>query len=218
MKARTLSIALLLAALAATPALASFGGGPKNEEPSRPSSQGISSISLTPRQEAERLYADARDEVEKAKKDLEAGKSKNAEKKFRKALDRGEHAVEIDPKYHEAWNLVGYASRHLKNYDRALAAYEKCLALKPDYAPAREYLGEAYLELGQPEKAREQLAWLKRTAPSSEEASDLAKEIAEYDRAHAPAAADSARAPRGAPSDTSKAAPADTSGVGRGGK
>jgi len=218
MKTGTLSVVLVLGALAALPAIASFGSGPGKEEPSRPSSQGISSISLTPRQEAERLYADALDEVEKAKKDLEAGKSKNAEKKFKKALDRGERAVEIDPRYHEAWNLIGYASRHLKNYDRALAAYDKCLALKPDYAPAREYLGEAYLELDRPQQAREQLAWLKRTAASSEEASDLAKEIAEYDRAHAPAAADSARAPRGAPSDTSAVAPADTSGAGRGGR
>lgn len=234
MKSRTLEVALLLATFAAPAAFASFGGGPSKDEPSRPAPQGISSISLTPRQEAERLYADALEEVEKAKKDLEAGKSKNAEKKFRKALDRGEHAVEIDPKYHEAWNLVGYASRHLKNYDRALAAYDKCLALKPDYAPAREYLGEAYLELGQPEKAREQLAWLQRAVPSSEEAKDLAKEVAEYDRAHAPAAADSARSAGGArpdssravpadsskvaPADSSKVAPADTSGAGRGGK
>jgi len=217
MRTRTLGIAFLLAALAAAPALASFSGSsPKGDEPQRPS--GISSISLTPRQEAERLYADAYDEIAKAKKDLEEGKAKNAEKKFKKALDRGERAVDHDPKYHEAWNLIGYAARKLKRYDRALAAYEKCLALKPDYAPAREYLGEAYLELGKPDQAREQLAWLERSAAASAEAGELKKAIAAHEGAHAAAAADSIKAAGGSPADSTRAAPADTSAAGHGGK
>src|SRR5438034_27181 len=147
MKAARISIAVLLAALAAAPACANFSGGSKSDE-EKPATPGISSFSMTPREEAEHLYADGRDEALKAKKDLEAGKTKNAEKKFRKALDRGERAVAIDPQYHEAWNLIGYSSRHLKNYDHALVAYDKCLSIKPDYTLAREYLGEAYLEMG----------------------------------------------------------------------
>jgi tetratricopeptide (TPR) repeat protein len=203
---RTISIASLLAALAVPPAHANFGGGSK-DEPQKPASTGISSISLTPRQEAERLYTDGLDEIQKAKKDLEAGKAKNAGKKYKKALDRGERALGIDPRYHEAWNLVGYSSRQLKDYDRALAAYDKCLALKPDYAPAREYLGVAWLMLGNLDKAREQMAWLDRTVPSSPEAGDLRKAIAEYQRAHPSAAGDSTAV---APPDTSRGAPSDT--------
>jgi len=214
MRGTTFRFAFLLATLAAAPAFASFGGSSKGDEPQRPS-QGISSIGLTPRQEAERLYADAYDEIAKAKKDLEDGKAKNAEKKFKKALDRGERAVEYDPKYHEAWNLIGYSARKLKKYDRALEAYEKCLALKPDYAPAREYLGEAYLELGKLDQAREQLAWLERTAAASPEARDLKKAI---EGAQPAAAADSSKAGAGAPADSSQGAPADTSAAGHGGK
>ena len=211
MKTR-IPLGFLLAALAASPAEANLGGGSSKDEPQRPSSQGISSISLTPREEAERLYTEGRDEVAKAKLDLEAGKTKNAEKKFKKALDRGERAVAIDPRYHEAWNLVGYSSRQLKNYDHALVAYDKCLALKPDYALAREYLGEAYLGLGKTDKAREQLAWLQRNAAASAEAKDLAKAVADYERAHGVASPDSA----GARPDTSRSAPADTSRTGSG--
>ena len=206
MNTTTIATALVLAMLAAAPAAANFSGGSKSDEPEKPVSQGISSFSMTPREEAERLYADGRDEAMKAKKDLEAGKAKNAEKKFKKALDRGERAVAIDPKYHEAWNLIGYSSRHLKNYDHALVAYDKCLALKPDYTLAREYLGEAYLEMGNLAKARDQLAWLQTNAASSQDAKDLAKAVGDYERAHG-MAADSTAAPR----DTSRSAPADTS-------
>jgi len=216
MRIRTLRIAFLVTTLAAAPSFASFSGPSKSDEPQRPS--GISSISLTPRQEAERLYADAYDEITKAKKDLEEGKAKNAEKKFKKALDRGERSVDFDPKYHEAWNLIGYAARKLKNYERALAAYEKCLTLKPDYAPAREYLGEAYLELGKLDKAREQLAWLERTAASSPEARNLKKAITDHESAHPAAAADSSKAGSGAPADSSQGTPADTSAAGHGGR
>jgi len=205
MKAARISIAFLLAALAAAPACANFSGGSKSDE-EKPATPGISSFSMTPREEAEHLYADGRDEALKAKKDLEAGKAKNAEKKFRKALDRGERAVAIDPQYHEAWNLIGYSSRHLKNYDHALVAYDKCLSIKPDYTLAREYLGEAYLEMGNLAKAREQLAWLQTHAASSQDAKDLGKAVADYEGAHG-LAADSTAAPR----DTSRSAPADTS-------
>ena len=208
MTKRTIAIVSLLAALAASQALANFGGGSKDDPQKSSSSRGISSISLTPRQEAERLYTDGLDEVTKAKKDIEDGNAKAAEKKFKKARDRGERAVSIDPAYHEAWNLVGYSSRQLKDYDRALAAYDKCLTLKADYTPAREYLGQAWLLLGNLDKAREQMTWLDRNASSSAEAVDLRKAIAAYERAHPGAARDSSAAP----ADTTAGAPADSTG------
>jgi tetratricopeptide (TPR) repeat protein len=42
---------------------------------------------------------------------------------------------------------VGYANRKLGHYDEALAAYGKALTIKPGYADALEYRGEAYLAL-----------------------------------------------------------------------
>jgi tetratricopeptide (TPR) repeat protein len=55
---------------------------------------------------------------------------------------------------HEAWNYIGYTSRKLGDYDKALAAYDQALRLKPDYAEAIEYRGEAYLWMNRLEEAK----------------------------------------------------------------
>src|SRR4029079_14775730 len=132
----------------AVPAFASFSGKP--EAPSAPSSSSGSSsaTSTSPREEAEKTYAQAYEDVAGAKKDLADGKTKNAEKKFKRALSGGERATSLDATYHEAWNLVRLCERKLRDCDKAFAAYEKCLNIKPDCAPAREYMGEAWLEKG----------------------------------------------------------------------
>jgi len=161
------SAALLLAA---TAAYASFGGGGKSQPANPPSStpQDAQANTSGARHEADSWYHDAYNDVAKAKREMEENKTKNAEKHFRKAIERAEHAVGIDSTYHEAWNLIGYASRSVKDYDYALVAYQRCLAIKPDYAPAREYLAEAYLLMNQPQKAREQMAWLEKSGASDE--------------------------------------------------
>jgi tetratricopeptide (TPR) repeat protein len=135
------------------------------------------------RQEAEQSYALAYEEVGKAKKDLEDGKAKNAEKRFRKALERCEQAVALDENYHEAWNLVGYTSRKLGDYDKAFKAYDRCLSIQTNYAPAREYLGEAWLEKGDVKKAREQLTMLEHFG-AAEEAKTLKVQIDAWAAAH----------------------------------
>ena len=162
----------LLLLLAATSALA-MAQEPPTPQPN-PSQTGVPGMSAsgtpasTPRQEAEQSYALAYEEVAKAKKDLEDGKAKNAEKKFRRALERCEKAVGFDERYHEAWNLIGYTARKVGDYDRAFKAYDRCLAIKPDYAPAREYLGEAWLDKGDAKKARDQMVWLGRLGATGE--------------------------------------------------
>jgi len=195
----------LTAALTGT-ALADMGGAPKSDPtptPTTPSTEASTTTIETPRQQAERSYSDAYDEVAKAKKDAANKKDKNAEKHFKKALEKAQQAVQTDSTYYEAWNLVGYSSRNLKNYDGAVAAYSKALAIKPDYAPAREYLGEAYLEMGQIAKAREQLAMLVKLDATAEQ-SDLKTAIAAYEAAHpeAPAADTPAAAPQAANPDS----------------
>ena len=197
---RSIPVSLLLAAVLSAPAFASFGGGsPKPEpqpQPNVPANPSGSQMSGA-RAEAEQTYGLAYEEVAKAKKDLAAGKTKNAEKKFKKALERGENAVSLAPDYHEAWNLVGYCARKTGKLDRSFEAYEKCLTLKPDYAPAREYLGEAWLDKGDLEKAREQLAMLERINAGTE-AGELKAAIAAYEAAHpASAATDSTSASGG---------------------
>lgn len=214
MRIRPALAATLLVSLAAAPALASFSGGGSTPPPAPSSSSTPPSGVQAPttRQEAERFYGDAYNDVAKAKQAVEQGKDKDATKRFKRALERGQKAVELDSTYHEAWNLVGYASRKLVDYAGAVAAYERCLRLKPDYAPAREYLGETFVEMGLPAKAREQLAWLEKLSAANE-AKSLKQQIDAYDAAH-PATAAPATAPAGASSDSTaaKAAPTGSGG------
>jgi tetratricopeptide (TPR) repeat protein len=187
---RTLSIVTATAlAFASLPAFASFSHKPDAPTSSSSSSSSASS-DATPREQAEQIYAQAYEDVTAAKKDLADGKTKNAEKKLKRALSGGEKATSLDATYHEAWNLVGYTARKLGDYDKAFAAYEKCLNIKPDYAPAREYLGEAWLEKGDAQKAHEQLTLLQSYGDrAADDAKTLQTAIEAYETAHTPAAA-----------------------------
>lgn len=157
---------------------------PANPDPS----SAAPGATLSPRQQAETWYADAYDEIARANEALKGENPKAAEKKFKKALDRALRATEFDSTYHEAWNLVGYSSRKLGKLDAALAAYARCLRLRPDYAAAREYLGEAHLEMGNVEKAKEQLAVLVKINAEAP-AATLRTAIEAYEKAHPAAAA-----------------------------
>ncbi len=45
----------------------------------------------------------------------------------------------------EARNYRGYATRKLGRTDEGIGYYQRALALEPNYAKAREYLGEAWM-------------------------------------------------------------------------
>ena len=60
----------------------------------------------------------------------------------------------MQPSNYQAWNYVGYASRKVGKYENALAAYDRALSLKPDYAEAIEYRGHAYLGLNRLSEAK----------------------------------------------------------------
>lgn len=202
------SILVLLVAASAAFAMSSEPRNPPPppSQPGVPGMSGPGTTTVTPRQEAEQSYALAYEEVGKAREDLEDGKAKNAEKKFRRALERCEKAVAFDERYHEAWNLLGYTARKTGDYDKAFKAYDRCLAIKPDYAPAREYLGEAWLDKGDAKKARDQLVWLERLG-ATEELKTLKTRYDAWTAAHP----DSAGAPVTAPARSDSAAAASGS-------
>jgi tetratricopeptide (TPR) repeat protein len=114
------------------------------------------------------------------KKSVEAAekKEKSAKKKLEKSVDRLQEAVELVPGYHEAWNMLGFSQRKLGRTDKSFEAYERCLSIAPDYEPAHEYLGEAYLMSGNLEKAEWQLAWLQQR--KSEWAATLERSIEKF--------------------------------------
>ena len=79
----------------------------------------------------------------------------------------------------EVLNGLGYTNRKLGNFDEGIAYYKKALALDPNYAEAREYLGEGYVTMGKLDLAKEQLAEIHRICggTSCEEYAELNEAI-----------------------------------------
>ena len=150
MRARlVLSVCMLATAVPA--ATWAAGGSPMPSMPSQREEQ-------TPKERAKSVYNDGIHEVKKAdgyqadataandpkKKDKALGK---AHDRYAAALTRFLQAAKLDSNMYEAFNYIGYTNRKLGNYDVALAAYERALALHPGYPEALEYRGEAFLGL-----------------------------------------------------------------------
>jgi tetratricopeptide (TPR) repeat protein len=144
-----LSVCMLVPALPA--AWAAGGGAMSMPQISSPRER-------SPQDQAKSLYNDGVRAVGKADKYqtsaaqlVDAGKKSKALREahdlYASALTKFTQAANFDPNMHEAWNYVGYTNRKLGNYDVALAAYERALALHPGYPEALEYRGEAFLAL-----------------------------------------------------------------------
>ena len=88
------------------------------------------------------------------------------------------------PEDADTLNLLGFAHRKYGQYDAALDYYEKALAVDPEHRGAIEYLGELYLQTGQPELAEEQLARLSRLCRLCSERRDLKNAIRDYREAN----------------------------------
>ena len=77
-----------------------------------------------------------------------------AEKEYLRAIDEFRTALQNNPRMHQAFSDLGFVLRRSGNYADALDAYDQALALDPDYVPAIEYRGEAYLALDRLEDAK----------------------------------------------------------------
>jgi len=109
--------------------------------------------------------AAAADDAEREKLQRKIGQA------YQAAIREFRRAVERNPKLHEAHASLGYAHRQTGDYTQALAAYDRALALAPDYVEAIEYRGEAYLGLGRLDDAK--AAWEALQARRSPLALDL---------------------------------------------
>ena len=83
----------------------------------------------------------------------------------------------------EALNYRGYATRKLGRLDEGIGYYLKSVALDPNYAQVREYLGEAYAIKGDLAAAKAQLQAIEKICGTDcEPYEDLAAAIAENTR------------------------------------
>ena len=86
----------------------------------------------------------------------------------------------------DVYNLIGFASRKSGDYTNAATFYAKALNFDADHKGALEYQGEMYVELGQVDKAKVNLAKLATLCPQGcEEREDLEKVIAAVPKAAA---------------------------------
>ena len=90
-----------------------------------------------------------------------------------------------NPDTPRALNYRGYATRKLGRTDEGVGYYLKSVAMDPNYAQAREYLGEAYALQGKLDLARQQLETIAKICGSTacEEYEDLSDAIAHPDGA-----------------------------------
>jgi tetratricopeptide (TPR) repeat protein len=59
-------------------------------------------------------------------------------------------------------NWLGFSNRKLGNTDEAILLYTRALTIAPDFTPAHEYLGEAYIQGNDIPKAQAQLATIEQ--------------------------------------------------------
>jgi len=93
-------------------------------------------------------------------------------------------AVARDPRNADYHNLLAYATRKGPNPDMSLVFkhYNEALAINPQHRGAHEYIGEAYLMVGNVVKAKEHLAQLDKLCFfACSEFSDLKNAIAAYE-------------------------------------
>ena len=129
------------------------GGGPstpsslpslQSREPPSPEEQARAAYNTAIRgvEKGDALLADAARQTDPRKQEKLRRKADDA---YAGAAKKFARAVEVRPGMYEAWNYLGYCNRKMGKLDAALAAYDRALSLKPDYAEAVEYRGHVYL-------------------------------------------------------------------------
>ena len=76
-------------------------------------------------------------------------------------------------------NWLGFSHRKLGETDKAIELYTKALTIAPEFTPAREYLGEAYIQAKDLDKAKAELAEIEKLCGNQdcEEYKDLAEAL-----------------------------------------
>jgi len=109
--------------------------------------------------------------------DLTSVRAKIAAKDYAGALAELRDLAE-DTQQADVYNLLGYTLRKTGDFKTSLTYYTKAIEMQPEHKAAREYLGELFVETGNMEKAKEQLAILVKLCPQGcEEREDLQKAI-----------------------------------------
>jgi tetratricopeptide (TPR) repeat protein len=117
--------------------------------------------------------------------DLTSVRAKVKAKDFKAAIAELTPMLETH-QHADVYNLLGFSLRKTGDAKQAYTFYRKALEFDPEHKGALEYLGELYVETGQIDKARENVALLKKLCPTGcEELADLEQAIAAAPKASA---------------------------------
>ena len=112
--------------------------------------------------------------------DLTAIKAKLKAKDFKSALPELKALVDNGANHPDVFNLLGFSYRKTGDRTNGALYYRKALDLDPLHKGALEYQGEMFVEMGDINKAKANLATLVKLCPSGcEEREDLEKAIAD---------------------------------------
>ena len=113
--------------------------------------------------------------------DYAAGKQAMDKKNWAEAAKRFEVALKRNPDSADLQNYLGYTHRNLKQFDLAFKYYKRAIELDPRHRGAHEYIGEAYLMVGDLPNAEKHLAALRGICLlPCEELDDLDKAVTAY--------------------------------------
>jgi len=99
--------------------------------------------------------------------------------KYGDASEKLTMVLKSDPQNADAWNLLGFSSRMMGNFDDAEKQYTNALKIEPNHKGALNYMGQMYVQTGRLEDARGMLQRLKSTCGDCKEFTQLDTAIRE---------------------------------------
>ena len=118
---------------------------------------------------------------QKAGEAYSKGKALVAAKQWADAIIQLEEADKAQPNNADTNNLLGFSNRKLGKLDVSLTYYKKALSIDAKHLGAHEYLGELFLMMKDPAKAKTELTTLSTLCGAKcEQYLDLKKAIAAY--------------------------------------
>lgn len=124
---------------------------------------------------------DSDDELLVADEDYAAGRAALKAGDHATALRRFQAALKRFPDSADVHNEIGFTYRKLRLMDQSFEHYKRALAIKPGHRGAHEYIGEAYLMVGDLAGAERHLAELRKLClVPCDELKELEQAIAAY--------------------------------------